>query len=98
MRRDFVYAVLLATALAAPATNYSDDDTCEPDWIDTSKDGSSISSAAASTPSGVITGNDTSQSGAKASSASNSTISMPTRPDGSASVPNSPTDYWDYQS
>ena len=95
MRGLFAFAFVLSTALAAPFTSNSDDDICEPDWVNPGDDGSPVSSAAVSMPTVVDTGSHASQGGtvtvnqksATLASASNLTISMPTRPDGSAGLP-----------
>ena len=95
MRGLFACAILLATALTAPLNSDSDDNTCEPDWVNSNDESSPLSSASVSTPSGVNTGNSVAQSGnvavkqnsATAASVDTSPISMPTRPDGSAGLP-----------
>ena len=85
MRRIFVSAFLFAAALAAPVVSDLDDDTCEAE---------SVSSAVVSTFSGTATatGEDATQAGTVAlpttiTSAGNSSISVPNRPDGSAGLP-----------
>ena len=95
MRRCLTYAFVLATALAAPLTSDLNDDTCEPDLINAGEGSSPIASAVVSTPSGVDTGSHASKDGvvtvnqksAMSSSTNDSSISMSTRPDGSAGLP-----------
>ena len=42
MRGLFAYVLSLATAVAAPISSNSDDNTCEPDGITISEEGSSL--------------------------------------------------------
>lgn len=90
----FVYATLLATALAAPVSSNLEDDTCEPDWMNTSEGGSSIPQAVVPASNVANPRSNGSQGQAAAvpqklptlATSGDSSISMLTRPDGSAGI------------
>lgn len=98
----WAYVLLLATALAAPITSDLDADTYEPDWINSSEDGSSASKAVGYTSNGEKAGHHilpsraavinrkspkVASTGVSSDSKASSAISMPTRPNGSAGIP-----------